>query len=73
MPLVKCIKDNEGWWTVGEVYQAEHDGAGFLSVGDDSDTEAAWSLMPVDYADGENNTATYTAIGLDVDFVEVNT
>lgn len=71
MPTVKCIKDNEGWWTVGEVYHAKEEAAGFVSIGDDTDSNADWSLMPVSYADDENNTATYQCTGLDAEFIEV--
>lgn len=69
MAQVKCIKDNEGYWTEGEIYHAEPVGGGFLNIGDDDDKNADWSLMPISYDD--NDKATYQLTGLDVQFIDV--
>ncbi|WP_145590898.1 hypothetical protein [Yersinia aleksiciae] len=65
MPILKCTKDEMGYWTVGETYTADHAGGGMLSLGDDDDPEAEWILIPLTYADDENNTATYVLAGVD--------
>lgn len=69
MVNVKCIKDNEGYWTEGEIYQAETELGGFLRIGDDDDKNADWCLVPVSY--DENEKATYSLAGLDAEFVDL--
>ena len=68
---VRCTKDNEGYWTEGEVYRATPTAGGVVLIPDDDDPDAEWSLMPTSYEDDENNTATYQATGLDAEFKEV--
>lgn len=74
MPLLKCVKDEVGYWTEGETYAAEHVGCGLLSVGDDDDPNAEWAAHPKDWEDGDDEAAlTYHLPGCDydVEFIEV--
>lgn len=48
---IKCIKDTEGWWTEGELYEAVAAPGGFILVGDDEDPADGWSAMPIEYRD----------------------
>ena len=61
---VKCIKDNEGYWTEGEFYPARIVQGGFILVGDDDDLEGeGWSASPVEYRD--DGSIVYALGGLD--------
>lgn len=65
---LKCVKDEEGWWTEGEVYAAERIPGGFVTVADDDDPDAEWSLL-----EQHNGSETvYVALGMTgkVEFVE---
>jgi hypothetical protein len=66
---LKCVKDEQGWWTEGEVYDAERMATGLVSVADDDDPDAEWQLA--EQHNGEN--VVYFLLGSagDVEFVEV--
>lgn len=73
--LVKCTRDDVGWWTVDRVYNTIPDEAGFIRVGDDEEPHAtgtSWLGYPVEH-DPETNIWTYALGGLDgdVEFKEV--
>lgn len=70
---VKCIADNEGYWTVGEMYPAENAGGGFILVGDDDEPNGyGWSASPMEYRD--DGSIIYKLGGLEggVQFEEIN-
>lgn len=48
--FIKCLKDTEGWWTEGEIYEASRVAGGLVMFGDDNDpNEKEWSATPVEY------------------------
>lgn len=49
---VKCIKDTEGWWTEGELYEAVESVCGSILVGDDEDPAGEfWMVTPIEHRD----------------------
>ncbi|POP42356.1 hypothetical protein CHU32_03735 [Superficieibacter electus] len=53
--LVKCIKDTEGYWTEGEMYQARNVAGGFIQIGDDDDRSSEnWSAAPTEYREDDS-------------------
>ncbi|HFG9821832.1 TPA: hypothetical protein ACGHHJ_004873 [Salmonella enterica subsp. enterica serovar Frintrop] len=61
---IKCLKDNEGWWTEGEMYPARVVAGGFIQVGDDDAPNGeGWSATPVEYR--EDGSILYQVGGLD--------
>ncbi|MCL2892509.1 hypothetical protein [Brenneria tiliae] len=74
MPTLKCIKDETGYWTVGEKYAAGYASCGLLSLGDDEDPESDWLAHPKDWHDGDDEEVlTYHLPGCsgEVEFIEV--
>ncbi|HIC4701731.1 TPA: hypothetical protein ACW3YH_004779 [Salmonella enterica subsp. enterica serovar Thompson] len=50
--FIKCLKDTEGLWTEGEIYEARRVAGGFVMFGDDNDpNEKEWSATPVEYSE----------------------
>ena len=72
MSHVKCLKDNEGYWTEGEIYRTESEGeiSGAIRVRDDEDSDCEWILMPSDW-DEELQAFKYQPAGMDAEFIEV--
>lgn len=72
MGSVKCTKDNEGYWTKGEVYRSESEGEVFgnIRINSDSDPDCEWVLMPTDW-DEDLQVWKYEVAGLDAEFIEV--
>ncbi|EDZ6578231.1 hypothetical protein GRY38_003984 [Salmonella enterica] len=45
--FIKCLKDTEGWWTEGEIYEARRVAGGFVQFGDnDQPNGEGWSAAP---------------------------
>ncbi|EAA6923649.1 hypothetical protein G4Y60_22600 [Salmonella enterica subsp. enterica] len=62
--FIKCLKDTEGWWTEGEIYEARRVAGGFVQFGDDDDPNGEeWSATPVEYR--EDGSILYQVGGLD--------
>lgn len=72
MPIIKCIRDDEGYWMEDEEYVAAYAGGGRLSVGDNDDPKAEWIVTPISYED--DNSIVYRIGGLNgvVEFLEKN-
>lgn len=68
MPKLKCIKDNEGYWTVGEVYPSTAGDGEFVHIADDGDIDSEWQLLPLDYAEDDETVLSYQMCGLDAQF-----
>lgn len=47
--LIKCVKDTEGWWTEGAIYEAYRIAYGFVMLGDDQPDSQYWTASPVEY------------------------
>lgn len=48
--FIKCLKDTEGWWTEGEIYEARRVAGGFVQFGDDNQPKGEdWSASPIQY------------------------
>lgn len=48
--FIKCIKDTEGWWTEGAIYEAHRIAYGFVMLGDDDQPDSQyWTAAPVEY------------------------
>ncbi|MFT8298035.1 hypothetical protein [Salmonella enterica] len=48
--FIKCLKDTEGWWTEGEIYEARRVAGGFVQFGDDNQQNGEdWSASPIQY------------------------
>ncbi|MBS0909165.1 hypothetical protein [Tatumella sp. JGM118] len=61
---VKCIKDTEGYWTEGEMYQARIVTGGYVQVGDDEDLDGEnWSAQPIEYR--EDDSVVYQIGGIE--------
>ncbi|EAS9163435.1 hypothetical protein ABN77_06620 [Salmonella enterica subsp. salamae] len=62
--FIKCLKDTEGWWTEGEIYEACRVAGGFVQFGDnDQPNGEGWSAAPVEYR--EDGSILYQVGGLD--------
>lgn len=72
MSQVKCLKDEEGYWKVGETYRYETEGEYLetIRIHDDDDKECEWVLMPT-YWDEELKALRYEAAGMNAEFIEV--
>jgi hypothetical protein len=72
MGTVKCTRDNEGYWTEGEVYRSESEGeiCGNIRINDDGNEVCDWILSPTDW-DEELQIWKYELVGLDAEFIEV--
>ncbi|QLS18861.1 hypothetical protein [Klebsiella michiganensis] len=62
---VKCIKDTEGYWTEGEMYQAERMPiSGWIFVGDDDEPDGdGWSAALMEERD--DGSILYQICGID--------
>ncbi|EBL7180816.1 hypothetical protein K9036_004176 [Salmonella enterica] len=62
--FIKCLKDTEGWWTEGEIYEARGVAGGFVQFGDDNQPNGEdWSASPIQYR--EDGSILYQVGGLD--------
>ncbi|EAA5752221.1 hypothetical protein FXQ54_04660 [Salmonella enterica] len=62
--FIKCLKDTEGWWTEGEIYEARRVAGGFVQFGDDNQPKGEdWSASPIQYR--EDGSILYQVGGLD--------
>lgn len=62
--LLKCTKDNEGFWTEGEIYPACVLTGTWVMVGDDDEPDGAgWAVTPMEYR--KDGTTVYQVVGLD--------
>ncbi len=62
--FIKCLKDAEGWWTEGEIYEARRVAGGFVQFGDDNQPKGEdWSASPIQYR--EDGSILYQVGGLD--------
>ncbi|ECS7760177.1 hypothetical protein CNP29_22640 [Salmonella enterica subsp. enterica serovar Poona] len=62
--FIKCLKDTEGWWTEGEIYEARRGAGGFVQFGDDNQPNGEdWSASPIQYR--EDGSILYQVGGLD--------
>ncbi len=63
--LVKCVKDDVGWWTEGNKYKAKVAPGGQILVGDDDNNAPSandWSATPLEYR--EDGSIIYQVGGL---------
>lgn len=60
--FIKCLKDTEGWWTEGEIYEASMVIGGCVMLGDDIDYQKEWTASPVNY--GEDGPIIYRIGGI---------
>ena len=72
MCQVKCLKDEEGHWTVGETYRYETEGelSGWIRIHDDDGKDCSWILMSTDW-DYELQAFKYEVCGMNAEFIEV--
>ncbi|HAG0017939.1 TPA: hypothetical protein G8O67_005350 [Salmonella enterica] len=62
--FIKCLKDTEGWWTEGEIYEARRVAGGFVQFGGDNQPNGEdWSASPIQYR--EDGSILYQVGGLD--------
>ncbi|ECP1857100.1 hypothetical protein FYR92_04690 [Salmonella enterica] len=62
--FIKCLKDTEGWWTEGEIYEARRVAGDFVQFGDDNQPNGEdWSASPIQYR--EDGSILYQVGGLD--------
>ncbi|ECX8996876.1 hypothetical protein CVW68_25575 [Salmonella enterica] len=62
--FIKCLKDTEGWWTEGAIYEARRVAGGFVQFGDDNQPKGEdWSASPIQYR--EDGSILYQVGGLD--------
>lgn len=62
--FLKCIKDNEGYWSEGNMYPDRVVAGGFVQVGDDDDPSGeGWSAAPMEYR--EDGSIVYQVGGIE--------